>query len=132
MKFEHNVTAYECFLHTKFGDDRLKNLNRQKFANLNLFSSVTTGIDEKWFVIFENTINHFSFRYVCLPNLNILLFFLFCICFFFLPLTPFKPLNALYSKFERLKISGRTFVRQKLGVSGWGSPSIGSSNVLNF
>ena len=40
----------------------------------------------------------------------------------FLPLPSFKLLNALYLKFERLKISGRTFVRQKSGVPDWGIP----------
>ena len=38
-------------------------------------------------------------------------------------LSTFKPLNAMYSKFERLKISGRTFVRLKSGVPGWGDLS---------
>ena len=47
----------------------------------------------------------------------LLLFFFFIIL---LRLSTFKPLNALYSKFERLKISGRTNARLKLGVPGWG------------
>ena len=42
--------------------------------------------------------------------------------FFLFLLSTFKPLNALYSKFERLKISGRTSVRLKSGVPGWGDP----------
>ena len=37
---------------------------------------------------------------------------------FFLRLSTFKPLNALYSKFERLKISERTSAEMKLGVPG--------------
>ena len=45
----------------------------------------------------------------------------FCLLFF-QPLSIFKPLNALYSKFERLKILGRTSVRLKLRVPGWGDP----------
>ena len=50
------------------------------------------------------------------------LFFLFSYFFFIilLRLSTFKPLNALYSKFERLKISGRTSARLKLGVPDWG------------
>ena len=50
-------------------------------------------------------------------------FFSFFLLFFFLILLrlfTFKPLNALYLKFERLKISGRTSARMKLGVPGWG------------
>ena len=31
---------------------------------------VITDIDEKWFVIFEHTINHLSFGYVVYSNLN--------------------------------------------------------------
>ena len=54
-------------------------------------------------------------------------FFFFFLTFFFLillRLSTFKPLNALYSKFQRLKISGsgRTSARLKLGVPGWGNP----------
>ena len=42
--------------------------------------------------------------------------------FFFLLLSTFKLLNVMYSKFERLKISGRTFVRLKSEVPGWRDP----------
>ena len=34
----------------------------------------------------------------------------------------FQTPNALYSKFKRLKISGKTSVRLKSGVPGWGIP----------
>ena len=83
-------------------------------------------IDKKWFVIFKYTINYLSFGYVRLPKLEyycisdfscfasfFLLFFLF-----FLRLSTYKPLDALYSKLERLKILGRTSARMKLGVPG--------------
>ena len=55
------------------------------------------------------------------------LFFLFCVYFltfflFILPLSTCKLLNALYSKFEPLKISTRTSVQIKLGVPGCGDP----------
>ena len=65
---------------------------------------------KKWFVVFELTINHLSFGNVHLPQLEncfscfaslFLLFFLSC-----LMLSTFELLNALYLKFERLKISG--------------------------
>ena len=39
----------------------------KKLTNLNLNILVRTDIDEKWIVIFEHTINHLSFGYVCLP-----------------------------------------------------------------
>ena len=42
----------------------------QKLASLNQNISVITDIDEKWFVIFEHTINYFSFGYVRLPQLE--------------------------------------------------------------
>ena len=41
---------------------------------------------------------------------------------FLLRLSTLKPLNALYLKFERLKISGRTSAEMKSGVSGWWDP----------
>ena len=87
--------------------------------NLNQYISVITGIAKKGFVSFEHTIKQLSLSYVRLPNLNTIFFcfaffFSFFIYLFFLALSTFKPLNALYSKFERLKISGRTFVQQKL------------------
>ena len=53
----------------------------------------------------------FFWLYVRLPLLECFFSFYY---FLFLPiLSTFKPLNAPYSKFERLKISGRTFVPLK-------------------
>ena len=97
----------------------------KKLTNLNQYISVIIGIAKKWFVIFELTIKQLSLGYVCLPQLEhnfsclASSFFFF---FFLLALSTFKPLNALYSNFERSKISERTFVRQKLGMQGWGDP----------
>ena len=88
----------------------------------------------KWFELFEHPINRLSFGYVRLPQL-VYYFSCFFLTFFLflLWLSTFKPLNALYSTFERLKISGRTSARMKLGEPGWGgSPSIGPSKILNF
>ena len=60
------------------------------------------------------------------PDLNIIFLFLHLFSYIFflflLPLSTFEPLNALYSKFDRLKISGNTFVRQKLGDARLGDP----------
>ena len=83
----------------------------KKLTNLNQYISLITGIAKKWFVIFEHTIKQFSLDYVRLPELeyNFSCFASFFF-FIFLALSTFKPLNALYSKFERLKISERTFV----------------------
>ena len=66
-------------------------------------------------------------------------FFFFSFFFFFffiilLWLSTFKPLNALYSKIERLKISGRTSVGLKSGLPVWGVPLnrvLQSFEVLN-
>ena len=103
----------------------------KKLMSLNRYISVITDIDAKWFVVFEHIINCLSFGYVRLPNLKTLflvlhLFFLLFVFLFLLPLSTFKPPNALYSKFERLKISERTSVRLISGVPGWGdSPQSG-------
>ena len=97
----------------------------RKWMILNQYISVITDIDEKWFVIFEHTINHLSLGYVCLPQLEYYFFSFFLLFFFFiilLRLSTFKLLNALYSKFEGLKISGRASAQLKLGVPGWGVP----------
>ena len=94
------------------------------------YISVITDINEKWFVVFEHTINHLSFGYVSLPQLenyfSCFAFFFLTLFFFFvflLLLSTFKLLNALYSKFERLKISGRTSVPLKSVVPGWADSS---------
>ena len=127
LKSGHNVGAYECFVQTEFRGARLRdqNFTGQKWAILKRYISVITSIDEKWFVIFEHTINHLYLGYVCLSQLEYF-FLLFSYFFFFflilLRLSTFKLLNALYSKFKRLKISGRTSTRLKLGVPGWGVP----------
>ena len=71
--------------------------------------TVITDIDEKWFVVFEHTLDRLSFGCVRLPQLEncfscfAALFLL--LLFFLLPLCTSQPLNALYSNFERLKIS---------------------------
>ena len=95
----------------------------QKWMILNQYISGNTNTDEKWFVIFEHTINRLSFAYVRLHQPEY--FFLFCFFFFLLFLftflcmpSTFKPLNALCSKFERSKISERTSVRLKSVVPG--------------
>ena len=57
------------------------------------------------------------------PNVNTIFFFVLFLTFFFLHrLSTFKPLNVLYLKFERLKISGRTSAGMKSGVRSWGEP----------
>ena len=90
----------------------------KNWAILNRYISVITDIDGKWFVIFELTINRLSFGDVRLPQLEYFFFFFV----FLLRLSTFKPLNALYSKFERLKISGKTSVGMKWGVQSCGDP----------
>ena len=40
----------------------------KKLTNLNRYISVATDIDEKWFVVFDHTINHLSFGYGRLPQ----------------------------------------------------------------
>ena len=74
------------------------------------------------------------------PNLNTIFlvlhlfsYFFFVFLLSFLALYTFKPLNVLNSKFERLKISGRTRVQLKSGVPGWGNPSqSGSPKFCTF
>ena len=93
----------------------------KKLTNLNRYISVITDIDEKWFLGLLST----TFLLLCLftPTLiayYFLFFIFFQFVFFLLPLSTFKSRNALHSKFEWLKISGKTFVRQKSGVPAWG------------
>ena len=76
----------------------------KKLTSLKRYISATTDNDEKWFVIFEHTINLHSFGNVRLPQPE---YYLSCFVSFFLlffsfsaHVSTFKPLNALYSKFE--------------------------------
>ena len=130
--------AYECFMQTEFGSVWSPDQNftgrkmGRKLTILNRYILVDTNFDGKWFVIFKHTINRLCFGYVRLSQPEYFFFFFFVFFLFLFRLSTFKPLNALYSKFERLKIPGRTFVRLKSEVPGWGFPSIGSSKILNF
>ena len=97
---------------------------------------------------FEHTVNCLCFGHVRLPEpeYHFSSFFVRSYFFFLLRLFTFKPQNVLYSKFEQLKISGRTFVRlksgvqgennqQKLGVLQWEVPpkqALQNSNFLTF
>ena len=59
----------------------------KRLTSLNLHILVITGIDEKWLVAFEQTINHLSFGYAHLPQLkncfscfaSFFLLFFFCL-----------------------------------------------------
>ena len=55
---------------------------------LNRYISVITYINEKWFVIFEHTINWLSFGYVHLPQLESYFFPFFSL---FFPFYYFSP-----------------------------------------
>ena len=67
-----------------------QNFSGRKSSNLNGYISVITDIDEKWFVVFEQTINHLSFDYIrllkleyyfsCLASFFLLLLFFVCRC----------------------------------------------------
>ena len=48
----------------------------KKLTNLNQYIVVVVDIDEKWFVIFQRTINHLSFDYVRLPQSDFFSFIL--------------------------------------------------------
>ena len=76
-------------------------------------------------MVFQHIIIYLSFVMFVYPYLNTIFLVLHLFSYFFiflLLLSTFKPPNALYSKFERLKISEKTFVPRKSGVPGWGIP----------
>ena len=60
-------------------------LQAKKWTNLNQYISVSTNINEEWFVIFEHTINHLFLGYVYLPQreYNFSFFFLAFYLFYF-------------------------------------------------
>ena len=67
------MDAYKCFMQTEFGAPghvtKMRQAeNGQKVTSLNRYILVITDIDEKWFVVFEHTINHLSFGYVRLSQ----------------------------------------------------------------
>ena len=108
------------------------NMSR-KWTILNRYISVNTNFDEKWFVIFKHTINLLSFGYVRLPQPKYYFPFFFLVFFFLFRLSTFKPLNALYSKFKRLKISGRTSGATEIGgARSMHPPQSGSPNFWSF
>ena len=94
----------------------------RKWTILNRNISVISDIDEKRFVISEHTIYCLSSGYVFLPQPEYYLSSFFFFFLILLRLSTFEPLNALYLKLERLKISGRSSARLKLEVPGWGVP----------
>ena len=53
----------------------------KKLSNLNRYVSVISDIDEKWFVVFEHSINHPFYGYVRLPQLE---YYFSCFAYFFL------------------------------------------------
>ena len=100
----------------------------KKPTNLNRYISVITDIEEKWLVIFEHTINHLSFGYVRLQQLEYcfscfasLVFSFFSFAFPSATIY-FKPLNALYSNFRQLKISRGLLCDRNWGVRLGDSP----------
>ena len=82
-------------------------------------------------MFFEHTINRLSFWYVRLPQPEYYFssFFSFFLLFL-LQLSTFKPLNALYLKFEGLETSRRASAGMKSGVPGWEHPP--QSGPLKF
>ena len=100
----------------------------KKLTSLNRYISVITLFDKKWCIIFKHTINRLFLVLFVYPNLNtsflaLAIFFSNFLILMFIFLFRLSALNALYSKFERLKILGRTSVVLNFGVSGWGDPS---------
>ena len=95
------LSAYEGFMQTEFGSARLRDRNftgqesakmdeiepiylskirpriGKKWKKLNRYISISAATYEKWFVIFEHTINHLSFGYVHLFQLKHYFFKLF-------------------------------------------------------
>ena len=113
-------------MHTKFGGARSRdqNFTGQKWTESGWFWG---DISWQWLILMKNGLwflstlsTAFFLVMFVYPNLNtsFLLFFFLIL----LRLSTFKPLNALHSKFERLKISCRTSARQKLRVPGWKDP----------
>ena len=75
---------------TRSRDAILEAENRQRVDKFETIISVSINIHEKSFMIFEHTINHFSFGYVHLPDLDtIFLFFLYFVIIF----SPSSTLN---------------------------------------
>ena len=58
----------------------LQTKKEQKFDEFEPLYLSNPGMYEKWFVVFEYTINHLSFDYVCLPQLE---YYFSCFASFF-------------------------------------------------
>ena len=80
-------------MQTNFGGAQLRDQNflAENGQKVDKFEpiSLITDTDEKWFVVFEHTIKHFSFDYIRLPQIENYFscfpyfFLLFFSCFFF-------------------------------------------------
>ena len=124
------MCAYKCCMQTKFGDARSReqNFTDKSGQKVDNFEPIYLGNYLYWWKMICDFWAHyqlaFFFGYVHLPQLEYYFFFFFLTFFPFYYFSPstFKPLNALYSKFEQLKISGRTSARLKLRVPGLGNP----------
>ena len=119
--------ACECFKLTELGGAGhvikiLRAKNGQKLTKLNRYISIITDMDEKWFVVFECTINHLSFDKFAYPNLNTIFLVLHLFSYFFflfrLPLSTFKPLKRTEFKISAIENIREDFVRQKSGMPG--------------
>ena len=135
MKFGLNTRIHESVMCTNFGDPwkclvmwpkcyRLK--MGRKWTILNRYIAINRlQILMKNELCFLSTLATAFFRELCSFIPTWILFFFFFYCFFLvlLQLSTFELLNALYSKFQWLKILGRTCVRLKSHVPGWGDPT---------
>ena len=125
LKCVHNVGAYECCMQTEFVGARSR---EQNFTDRKWEKSwrIWTDTSPSFLILIEMVCDFWAhyqppFFWLCLFTSTWILFFLFYFFFLFLlMLFTFKLLYALYSKFERLKISGRTSVRVKSGLLGCG------------
>ena len=110
-----------------------QNVTGRKWAEMDDLEPIYVGKYRFWWKMICAFWAHYQlpFFWLCLFTqtwIQFFFFFAFFLAFFFfllflLRLSTFKPLNALYSKFERLKISGRTSAGMKSGVPGWRNPS---------
>ena len=107
------------------------------------FEPIYLGNYRYWWKMVCNFWAHYQLAFFWLCSFTptwILFFFFFCFFLTFFSvfiilflLSTFKPLNALYSKFERLKISRRTNARLKLGGARLGDPpQTGSPKFWTF
>ena len=67
----------------------------KKLTSLNRYISVIADIDEKWFIVFERTVNHLFLGYVCSPQLQYTIFLVLHLVSYFFSSSSYAAISTV-------------------------------------